>query len=78
MDPIEPSHYLAKDDSRIECCDAQRAMLGIDGYKAYLAGMVIKYTWRHNEKNGVEDLRKARKCIDMLIGELNTGDSNGR
>jgi hypothetical protein len=52
-------------------------MLGIDGYKAYLAGMIIKYTWRHNEKNGIEDLRKARKCIDMLIGELNTGDDNG-
>jgi hypothetical protein len=52
-------------------------MLGIDGYKAYLAGMVIKYTWRYEQKNGVEDLRKARKCLDMLIGELNTGDDNG-
>lgn len=34
--PIQPSHYQSKDGSEIECCDAQRAMLGNDGYRAYL------------------------------------------
>ena len=33
----------------------------------FLEGMVIKYVTRWRKKNGVEDLRKARHCIDMLI-----------
>ena len=68
--PIQPSHYQPRDGSGIECCDAQRAMLGVDGYCAYLAGMVIKYTWRYEQKNGLEDLKKARQCVEMLIKEI--------
>jgi len=68
-DPVKPSHYHDQDQSGIHCHNAQRAMLGSDGYKAYLAGMVIKYTWRHGRKNGVQDLKKASECIRMLIEE---------
>lgn len=74
--PIQPSHYHSKDASGIECSDAQRAMLGIEGYCAYLAGMVIKYTWRYEQKNGLEDLRKAKQCIEMLIREIEVRDAN--
>jgi hypothetical protein len=74
--PIQPSHYQPKDDSNIECCDAQRAMLGVDGYRAYLAGMVVKYTWRYEQKNGLEDLKKARQCVEMLIREIEVRDVN--
>ena len=74
--PIQPSHYQSRDDSNIECCDAQRAMLGVDGYCAYLAGMVVKYTWRYEQKNGLEDLKKARQCIEMLIREIEVRDAN--
>lgn len=28
---------------------------------------IIKYTTRFRSKDGVEDLKKARDCIDMLI-----------
>ena len=74
--PIQPSHYQSRDDSNIECCDAQRAMLGVDGYCAYLAGMVVKYTWRYEQKNGLEDLKKARQCVEMLIREIEVRDGN--
>jgi hypothetical protein len=74
--PIQPSHYQPRDESGIECCDAQRAMLGVDGYCAYLAGMVIKYTWRYEQKNGLEDLKKARQCVEMLIREIEVRDAN--
>ena len=30
-------------------------------------GNIIKYTTRHNFKNGLEDLKKARHYIDLLI-----------
>lgn len=33
----------------------------------YMAGNVIKYVSRYQEKNGIEDLKKARYYIDMLI-----------
>lgn len=33
----------------------------------FLAGNVIKYVCRYNLKNGVEDLKKARHYLDMLI-----------
>jgi len=33
----------------------------------YLEGNVIKYISRHRKKGGINDLRKARHYIDMLI-----------
>ena len=37
----------------------------------FVEGNVIKYVTRHRFKNGLEDLKKARHYIDMLI-EMNT------
>jgi hypothetical protein len=36
----------------------------------YLEGCVVKYVSRHKEKNGIEDLAKARHYLDKLI-EIN-------
>lgn len=33
----------------------------------FLAGNVIKYVVRYKNKNGLEDLKKARHYIDLLI-----------
>lgn len=33
----------------------------------YLQGAIIKYVTRFRDKGGVEDLMKAKHCIDMLI-----------
>ena len=33
----------------------------------YIAGNIIKYVCRYKVKNGIEDLRKARHYIDMMI-----------
>lgn len=33
----------------------------------YIPGNVIKYVCRYDKKNGVEDLKKARHYLDMLI-----------
>ena len=33
----------------------------------FIPGNVIKYVCRYQEKNGVEDLKKARHYLDMLI-----------
>jgi len=58
-----PEHYTS---GNIECLDAIRAALG-DNYKYYVQGNVLKYIWRFNHKNGLEDLKKARFYLDDLI-----------
>lgn len=63
-DPVNhPEHYTSGD---IECIDAIKAALG-DNYKYYVQGNVLKYIWRFNHKNGLEDLKKARFYLDDLI-----------
>lgn len=61
---VHPSHY---NQGGIECMDAIEAALGMDGYKAWLTGTIIKYMWRWQHKNGVEDLKKAQFYTNKLI-----------
>jgi hypothetical protein len=42
----------------------------------YCEGNVIKYVSRYKFKNGVEDLKKARHYLDILIEAQNGGDNN--
>lgn len=63
-DPVNhPEHYTS---GNIECLDAIKSALG-DNYKYYVQGNVLKYIWRFNHKNGLEDLKKARFYLDDLI-----------
>lgn len=39
----------------------------------YFQGNIIKYICRHNLKNGLEDLMKAKHYLDMLIYKFKTG-----
>lgn len=65
--PIDPGHYHDRDGSGIHCHTAQKAMLGVNGFKAYMLGCALKYLWRHDKKNGKEDLKKAIRCIQFVI-----------
>jgi hypothetical protein len=64
-DPVNPSHY---NQGGIECIEAIKAALGV-GFIAYLWGNILKYLWRWPNKNGIEDLKKARWYLDRLIQE---------
>jgi hypothetical protein len=33
----------------------------------FIEGNIIKYVLRHRKKNGIEDLKKAKHYIDLLI-----------
>lgn len=62
-----PAHYTA---GGIECIDAiEAALTGLTGGQAYSTGAAIKYLWRWNRKNGLEDLEKAAWYVNRLIGE---------
>lgn len=40
----------------------------------YFSGNVIKYVARHKEKNGIEDLKKARHYLDKYITIIEAAD----
>ena len=66
-----PAHYT---QGGIECIDCiKSATVGKVGIEAFCVGNAIKYLFRYEEKNGIEDVKKARWYIDRLIKELENG-----
>lgn len=65
MDAINPKHYK---QGMIEAIDAiESATINKKGLVAVCTANVIKYLWRCEDKNGMEDLLKARWYLDKLI-----------
>lgn len=63
-----PRHYT---QGGIECIDALKAAtVGKRGIDAVCVANIIKYLWRYEEKNGIEDVRKAKWYIERLLKEL--------
>ena len=63
-----PAHY---NQGGIECIDAiKSATVNKHGIKAVCVANVIKYLWRYEAKNGLEDVRKAQFYLNRLIDEL--------
>ena len=65
-DGINPSHYKSH-PSGVECID-------IAEHFGYRLGNAIKYIWRHKDKGGIEDLKKARWYLDREIEKYNHAD----
>lgn len=67
-DPVNhPAHYTS---GSIECIDAMQAAFGDEAVKDFCLCNAFKYLWRHRNKNGVEDLKKARWYLNRLIREM--------
>ena len=65
---LHPSHYTQ--DSDIECIDAIRASMTPESFAGYCKGNCLKYIWRYSNKNGIEDLEKAKVYLTWLIDTL--------
>lgn len=59
----KPERYNKR--GKLECWDVI-----LDQEMNFLEGNIIKYVWRYKEKNGVEDLKKAKVYLDKLIAEM--------
>lgn len=67
-DAINPSHYK---QGKVECIDAlESATVNKTGLEAVCVANVIKYLWRYEAKNGLEDVRKAQWYLAKLINYL--------
>lgn len=65
-----PPHY---EKYSIECIDAMRETQGVEATKQFCICNAFKYLWRHNAKNGDEDIKKAswylNKAVSLMEGE---------
>lgn len=63
-----PSHYT---QGEVECIDAlESATINKRGIEAVCTANIIKYLWRYESKNGIEDVKKAQWYLQKLIKEL--------
>lgn len=60
-------HYRSKE---VQPWDAMESWMTPEAFQGFLTGNVIKYMARWRDKNGVEDLRKARHYLNKLIEEV--------
>lgn len=71
----KPSHYQgSKGLESIEVID--NFIGNLPGKAAWCWGNAIKYMLRFQKKNGLEDLKKARKNLDWLIEEMEHENKN--
>lgn len=63
-----PKHYT---QGKIECIEAlESATINKRGIEAVCTANIIKYLWRYESKNGIEDVKKAQWYLQKLISEL--------
>lgn len=63
-----PAHY---NQGKVECIDAMAAAtVNKRGIEAICVSNIIKYLWRYEAKNGLEDVKKAQFYLNRLIDEL--------
>ena len=65
MDKVNhPKHYT---NGSVECIDAiASAVVGKTPLEAVCVANIVKYLWRYNAKNGLEDVLKAKWYLDRL------------
>lgn len=77
-DNINPSHYA--NQTSLECIEVMELVLGLEPTLDFCLGNAFKYMWRWKNKNGEEDLEKARWYLDyvdhaiQIEGEENLSD----
>ena len=59
-----PNHY---ETGKFECIEVMQEALGVDAVKNFCLCNAFKYIYRHNRKNGLEDIKKAQWYINKYI-----------
>ena len=66
----KPKHYAS---TSIECIDAMIETQGVEAVKAFCVCNAFKYLWRHNSKNGDEDVKKANWYLNKAAELMGRG-----
>ncbi len=73
-DAINPNHYKTGD---VEAIEAIKASMTQEAFLGYLKGNVLKYVWRYEKKNRLEDLKKANWYLTRLTNEYQANSVQG-
>ena len=65
-----PDHYRRNGVEASEIMEAVLLGEEVDNVTAYWWGCALKYLFRWTRKNGVEDLRKAKCCVERMIERI--------
>lgn len=73
-----PSHYETR---KFECIEVMEETQGVEAVKNFCICNAFKYLYRHANKNGLEDIKKARWYLDKYIelserGEIDVVHNN--
>lgn len=73
FDPVEnPRHYKGR--FGLEAIDVHKNFMSDEELRGYYKGNVLKYLLRERHKNGLEDLKKAKKHLEFLIEHVEGTD----
>ena len=71
--PVKPSHYkldgLYTDTGDAQVKDVIKSVLGAQRYKNWIVGDALAYVMRHENKNGLEDIKKAIEMLGWLVND---------
>lgn len=71
--PVKPNHYkldgLYTDTGAAQVKDVIKSVLGEQGYKNWIVGDALAYVMRHENKNGLEDIKKAIEMLGWLVND---------
>lgn len=71
-----PYHYCT---GQFECIDVMLETQGREAVKSFCLCNAFKYLYRHNGKNGLEDIRKAKWYLEKYISlEDGVGNADSR
>lgn len=68
-----PSHY---ETGKYECIDVMIETHGIEAVKNFCICNAFKYLYRHENKNGVEDVRKAKWYLDKYLELVDSAETD--
>lgn len=73
-----PSHY---ETGKFECIEVMEETQSVEAVKNFCICNAFKYLYRHANKNGLEDIKKARWYLDKYIelserGEIDVVHNN--
>lgn len=69
-DAINPPHYRA---GKIEVINILEDQLTQEEFKGFCKGLILKYVFRADKKNGLEDYKKALWYLSRLIERMEEG-----
>lgn len=66
-DPVNPNHYK---NGKMDAITIMQNTLTEEEFKGFCKGLIIKYIYRADSKNGIEDYKKAQWYLNKLIKTL--------